>query len=138
MYKIFFLFLIISSSAKAYVGEEILGTWGNLKLETFLQFTIDTNPGYFDNNLMTGFITAYDGGNYDNKGTFTFKGKILKITYERSTNKSQEIVYPTPATFLYRIKMGLTEGGTRYIMLYSINSVRKKQPWGPFYFRGDK
>lgn len=124
--------LLVSSAARAYVGETIDGLWGNVKHEAFLEIDGYATRAYFEDNVWEGDFTYYNGGNYAHKGKFEFKGTKLTLFFEYIENTVQKEEYVR--TEHYRVVMGIDKSGARYIELWQDD--KKKPSIGRFYHRG--
>ena len=126
-----------------YEGEEILGTWGNIKSETFIEFESSVDNEYWEKNILNGTFEYYTGGNWTHTGNFSFKGNKLTLNFTHLKNRSEEREDEFKEN--YSVKMGVTRSGLRYMKLTNLDNrlynLHKKNKnvqieIGPLYYRG--
>ena len=136
MKYILLLILLISSSLKAYVREEVFGTWGNVMAESYIKLESDINTEYWDGKGINGIFHSYDGGSWGYDGKFELKGNIMTLYYSKMSNRVDE--KEMTAVIKQRVVFGFTSAGLRYLKLSKYGKSKKEYDLGMFYLRSDK
>lgn len=128
MIKIFLIFyLLLTSSLRAIEFEDIVGEWGHLKSEMFLEFSPNIDSDYWDKGIAKGYVEMISDFHVF-QGTFALdcnKNKItLHYTYLKSGYSGAESKLDSICE--YDIKLGFKSTGLRYMKLTS-NCDKRKQ-----------
>jgi hypothetical protein len=125
------LLLVLSSGLRAYVGEEILGQWGSIKAEAFIEFSSAHDIDYYEKNIFKGFFHyASSGDSYAHDGNFEFKGNKLKMYHKTLSNTGERKSSEFEAR--YEVKMSTLSSGLRYLELKALDKNGRNM--GPLYF----
>src|ERR1035437_591484 len=81
------LALLFSSRAKAYIPEEVWGTWSNVRNESYIEFSDGTDSDSLNKGIVKGFFHSYSGGNYSYDGEFTLRADVITLHYSMMSNK---------------------------------------------------